>query len=273
MKNNTGLIFNIQRCSVHDGPGIRTTVFLKGCPLRCAWCQNPEGISMQPTASFDSKKCIGCLSCKDAKSPEEAAAVCPTGAKSVFGKEYTVDELIEIVLEDRDFYTGGGGVTFSGGEALLQADFVASAAARLKSLGIGVAVDTCGAVDYSAFEKVIRYTDFFLYDIKSLNDEMHRRFIGKSNKQILENFEKLCSAGAKIIVRVPFVGGFNATVADALAIKEFTDRFDSVIKVELLKYHKLGIHKYELIGRDYTLGDDAEVSAELFDEIKRIFAN
>ena len=266
-----GNIFNVQRCSLHDGPGIRTTAFLKGCPLRCIWCQNPEGISPDPTPAFDEKKCIGCKSCSGITDPAVAAEVCPTGARSVFGRACSSDELVKELVADADFYADGGGVTFSGGEALLQPDFVAECASAVKSAGISVAVDTCGCVPYGSIEKVIPCTDIFLYDIKSLNDEKHRLFTGRSNKTILENFERLAKTGVRIWVRIPVVGGFNADIGEMLGIKNYLENFASVEKVEPLRYHELGSYKYRLIGRPYLPDDSAKVSKELFGQIKQLF--
>ncbi len=264
-----GVVFNIQRCSLHDGPGVRTTVFLKGCPLRCAWCQNPEGLTASPSYLYDSRKCIACHSC-DGLSLAEGAVACPTGAREVCGKTYTVAELVAELLVDAPFYQTGGGVTFSGGECLLQSAFVAAAARSLQEQGIGVAIDTCGAVDWSAIEALLPYADLFLYDIKSLDNAKHQAFTGRSNRQILDNFARLAASGARIWVRVPIVGSFNATVADAHAIRAYLDGFPAVEKVEALRYHELGRHKYDLLNLPYPLGDTALVDDATFAEIKAI---
>ncbi len=264
-----GNIFNIQRCSLHDGPGVRTTVFMKGCPLRCAWCQNPEGLSASPSVMHDTRKCISCQSCAG-KTPTKGAEVCPSGALTLCGKEYTPEELVKILLCDRDFYRKDGGVTFSGGECLIQSDFVLECAKMLKNENINVAIDTCGAVDYENIEELLPYAQLFLYDIKTVNSEAHEKFTGMSNDKILENFSKLYASGARIWVRVPIVGTFNATLNDAHEIKAFLDTFPNIEKVEPLKYHELGMHKYILLGKDYTLGKEALVDDELFEEIKKI---
>ena len=265
----TGRVFNIQRCSLHDGPGVRTTVFMKGCPLRCAWCQNPEGLTHDTSVMYDPRKCISCKSCAD-KSRVDGAEVCPAGALVAYGKEYTSDALVKLLLADADFFSGTGGVTFSGGECLLQSDFILECTKKLAEHGISVAIDTCGAVEFSNIEKLIPYASLFLYDIKTLNDEQHKKFTGMSNRTILENFERLYQSGAKIWVRIPVVNTFNASKEDVMQIKEFLDRFPDIEKIEALKYHELGLHKYEMLGREYTLGDEALVSDADFEDIKSI---
>ena len=201
-------IFEIKRFAVHDGPGIRTTVFFKGCPLKCLWCHNPEGISFQTQTAFYDQKCLGCGICRDPSFTEEN---CPSGAKVRYGREVTVAELLSELLQDRDFYeTSGGGVTLSGGECLCQADFCAAILEALKKEGIHTAVDTCGFVAKAAIEKVLPYTDIFLYDIKAFDEDVHIRCTGKSNKQILENLAYLDSLGKAVEIRIPYVPGHNA---------------------------------------------------------------
>ncbi len=267
--DSCGVVFNIQRCSLHDGPGVRTTVFLKGCPLRCAWCQNPEGLAASPSYLYDSRKCIACHGC-DGLAPAAAAAVCPTGAREACGKTYTLTELVDELLIDAPFFQNEGGVTFSGGECLLQSAFVTAAARALKERGISVAIDTCGAVDWSALEGLLSYADLFLYDVKTVDEERHKAFTGRSNRQILDNFARLAASGARIWVRVPVVGGFNATPADARAIRAYLDGFPAVEKVEALRYHELGRHKYDLLNLPYPLGDTALVDDATFAEIKAV---
>ena len=174
------------------------------------------------------------------------------------------------MLADADFFSDTGGVTFSGGECLLQSDFILECTKKLAEHGISVAIDTCGAVEFSNIEKLIPYASLFLYDIKTLNDEQHKKFTGMSNRTILENFERLYQSGAKIWVRIPVVNTFNASKEDVMQIKEFLDRFPDIEKIEALKYHELGLHKYEMLGREYTLGDEALVSDADFEDIKSI---
>ncbi|MBQ7355688.1 MAG: glycyl-radical enzyme activating protein [Clostridia bacterium] len=264
-----GVVFNVQRCSLHDGPGVRTTVFMKGCPLRCRWCQNPEGLTRTPSITYDGNKCISCGSCKGERDAD-AAERCPTEALSVAGREYTPDELVEELCADQAFFKGEGGVTFSGGECLLQGDFLLECAKRLSSKGIRIAFDTCGAVEFSHMEKLIPYAQLFLYDIKCIDPDLHERFTGVSNRQILDNFNRLCAAGVPIWVRVPLVGSFNANEAEARRIRAYLDGFPAIRKVEALRYHRLGERKYELLGMEYTMGDEALLSDEQFEQLKTI---
>ena len=264
-----GVVFNVQRCSLHDGPGVRTTVFLKGCPLRCKWCQNPEGLSRIPSVTYDARKCISCGSCGGAHTADGAGR-CPTEALSVAGREYTPDELVNELLEDQAFFTGEGGVTFSGGECLLQSDFVLECAKRLSICGIRVAIDTCGAVDFSNIEKLIPYAQLFLYDIKCIDPDLHKRFTGVSNHRILENFQRLYESGAPIWVRVPLIGTFNANEEEANRIRDYLNRFPNIRRTEALRYHELGIHKYELLGEPYTLGEEARLSDKQYACLKGI---
>ncbi len=268
-RNLTGRVFNIQRCSLHDGPGVRTTVFMKGCPLRCTWCQNPEGLSREISLTYDAKKCISCGSCRGERSIQ-AALLCPTEALSTFGKDYTPDELVDELCEDADFFIGEGGVTFSGGECLVQGDFVFECSKILHGKGIRVAIDTCGEVDFSQIERLIPYTQIFLYDLKCADPEKHRLFTGVSNERIIKNLERLCLSGARVWIRVPIVGTFNADPDEARAIRDILDRLSSVEKVEALRYHELGLHKYHLLGMDHSLSENANISDALFDQIKSI---
>ena len=185
----TATIFEIKRFAVHDGDGIRTTVFFKGCPLRCVWCHNPEGLSAKYEVGFYEHKCIGCGECK--KDNFEVSD-CLGNARVEYGKEISVCEMLPLLLEDKEFYDNSeGGVTLSGGECLIQADFCAELLKELKRLGIHTAVDTCGFVSRNALDKVIPYTDVFLYDIKAYDEDIHIRCTGVSNKQILENLKYL----------------------------------------------------------------------------------
>ena len=204
---------DVKRFAVHDGPGIRTTLFLKGCSLRCIWCHNPESRLPQPELAIHYPKCTGCGECAKFCSCHKIVAgehefdrarckacgnceeVCPAGALELFGKSMTVDEAAEKLLEDRIFYADGGGITLSGGEPLLQSGFCAELLARMKSEKIHCAVDTCGNVPWSAFEAVLPYTDMFLYDFKCADPEKHRRLTGARNDLLLENLKKLDGAG------------------------------------------------------------------------------
>lgn len=243
------IISDIKRFAVHDGPGIRTTVFFKGCPLKCLWCHNPESISFQPQTAFYENKCIGCGACQKENFTVDN---CLGEARVFYGKEVTVDELLPRLLEDRDFYeTSGGGVTLSGGECLCQADFCASLLKALKEEGIHTAVDTCGFVSRDAFDKVIPYTDIFLYDIKAIDEDIHIKCTGQSNKRILENIQYVDACGKAIEVRIPYVPGHNDT--EIQKIGAFLKTLQNLQQVRVLPYHNYAGSKYTALGIKNTL--------------------
>ena len=273
-----GMIFDIQRNSFVDGPGIRTTVFLKGCNLRCAWCHNPESQSAKPQMLFYRDKCTGCGMCqKVCKTPENCtlcgrcALFCPTDARKTCGREYTVAEVIGEAEKDRAYYeNSGGGVTFSGGECMLQLDFLERALRECKRIGLHTAVDTAGFVPFSSFERILPYTDLFLYDIKCFDSQKHREYIGTDNALILENLAKLLKAGANVWIRIPIVPGVNDSAEEMRQIKAFLDTCGGVQKVELLPYHAMGDNKYRALGdqpQQFTVP-----SAETMRELRDIFA-
>ena len=249
-------IFEIKRFAVHDGDGIRTTVFFKGCPLRCVWCHNPEGISKKAQLGLYSHKCIGCGECvkvckTGAHSIENGihmfdrdrciacgacAEVCLGDALTFYGREVTVDELLPLLLEDRDFYeSSGGGVTLSGGECLTQADFCAELLGRLKNEGVHTALDTCGYISREMLDKVIPYTDLFLYDVKSYGSDVHRKCTGHPNERIIENLRYLDSKGCKIEIRYPYVPEYNSGEVEGIA--ELLSGLKNVMRIRVLAYH------------------------------------
>lgn len=243
------LISDIKRFAVHDGDGIRTTVFFKGCPLKCVWCHNPESIAFQPQMAFYENKCIGCGECKKEGFTTEN---CLGDARVLYGKEMTVEELMPLLLEDKDFYeTSGGGVTLSGGECLCQADFCAALLKALKQAGIHTAVDTCGFVPKESINKVIPYTDIFLYDIKAIDEDVHIQCTGQSNKRILENIQYMDSLGKAIEVRIPYVPEYNAHQMEKIA--EFLKTFKNVKAVKVLPYHNYAGSKYAALNMENTL--------------------
>ena len=230
MNNSCGLLLDVKRFAVHDGPGIRTTLFLKGCPLKCIWCHNPEGISRVPELAYYAHKCIHCGECvtvcprnahqlregKHVFLPENCIACgaceprCLGEALRLFGKKISVGEAVETVLEDRLFYVeSGGGVTLSGGEPLLQSAFCRDFLSEMKKEGIHTAVDTCGFVNWDAFQCVLPVTDMFLFDVKHTDSAAHRKLTGQGNELILENLRKLSEMKARIEVRMPLVPGCN----------------------------------------------------------------
>lgn len=252
-------IFEIKRFAVHDGDGIRTTVFFKGCPLRCVWCHNPEGILAKPQVAHYEHKCIGCGECKRADFIPEN---CLGEAYVLYGRETTVEELLPILLEDKDFYeNSGGGVTLSGGECLTQADFCAELLKNLKENGIRTAVDTCGYVSKGALNKVIPYTDVFLYDLKAYDEDVHIKCTERSNKQILENLEHLDSLGKTVEIRIPFVPEYNDGQIEKIA--HFIAPMKSISKARVLAYHNYAGSKYNSLGMENALPSRLPTDDEL----------
>lgn len=235
---------------------MRTTVFFKGCNLNCKWCHNPEGISKSVQKLFYKDKCISCGKClnicpngqKECTLCGKCALFCPNDAIEICGKEYTVNELFDIISADKHFYiSSNGGVTFSGGECTLQIDFLAEILKLCKENNISTTVDTAGNVPYEYFEKIINYTDTFLYDIKCVTSDLHKQFTSVSNELIISNLENLSkNFKGKIIVRIPLIGGFNDTDYEILKIKELLSSF-KITNIEILPYHNMGLHKYQAL--------------------------
>ncbi len=265
---DTGIVFNIQRYSIHDGPGIRTTVFLKGCPLRCFWCQNPESQKMEPQILFDEKKCTSCGECLKVcpsgatsrsdgrirvdrgrcKASGKCAEVCPNEARKVAGRSMTVDEVMREVMRDVKFYeNSGGGVTLSGGDPLAQPDFALSILQRCKRAGLHTALDTCGYAPWTTLEKVLPYVDLFLFDIKHPDPAAHRQGTGRDLDLILQNAKEISKRG-KMRVRVPLIPGFNDSPEVVRQIARFVREELHIADVDLLTYNPLGEGKYELLG-------------------------
>ncbi len=253
------LICDIKRFAVHDGNGIRTTVFFKGCPLKCVWCHNPESIDFKPQLAFYENKCIGCGECKR---QDFTVDNCLGDAKLLYGKETTVEELLPQLLEDRDFYeTSGGGVTLSGGECLCQADFCAELLKLLKKEGINTAVDTCGFVAKESIDKVLPYTDIFLYDIKAIDEDVHIKCTGQSNKIILENIKYIDSLGKPIEVRIPYVPEYNTDQIEKIA--EFLSTLKNIKAVKVLPYHNYAGSKYVALNMANTLPKNLPTDEEI----------
>lgn len=265
-----GTIFDIQRFSVHDGPGIRTTVFMKGCPLRCGWCHNPEGLDRKIGVQFFQEACIRCGSCSGEKRPEDVA-VCPSGALRFSGRKLDEAEVLKAVLADREFYGDEGGVTFSGGECLLQAEFVSRILQRLKEQNISTAVDTCGCVPWENIAKTLPICDLYLYDIKCADKELHRKFTGKDNALILENLQKLSRQEKDIWIRVPLIPGFNDSREELEGVAKIAAGIKNVTNVTLMPYHTLGVSKYETLGMTPGYVPETMVSAQKLEETKEIF--
>ena len=254
-------LFDIERNSYVDGPGIRTTVFFKGCNLRCAWCHNPESQLEKRQLMVYKNKCTGCGKCKE-KCPNaletcdlcgKCELYCPHDARSICGKEMTVDEIVREVVKDKCFYdNSGGGVTLSGGECMLHADFVAALLKACRAEGIQTAIDTAGHVPYESFETVLPYTDLFLYDVKCFDSEKHRHYTDVGNERILENLGRLLESGKRIWVRIPVIRSVNNTVDEMEKIKAFLASHGMPERVELLPYHAMGEHKYAALGKEAT---------------------
>ena len=255
----TATIFEIKRFAVHDGDGIRTTVFFKGCPLRCVWCHNPEGLSHESEVAFYAHKCIGCGECKKA---DFTVGDCLGEARVKYGREVTVEELLPILLEDKDFYdNSGGGVTLSGGECLLQTDFCLELLKKLKENGVNTAVDTCGFVPRSALDKVIPYTDVFLYDLKAIDEDVHKKCTGQSNGIILDNLAYLDSLGKTVEIRIPYVPDFNDGEVEKIA--RHVAPLKCVSKIRLLPYHNYAGSKYAALGIVNTLPERLPTDQEI----------
>lgn len=252
----TGTVFDIKEFSIHDGPGARFTVFLKGCPLRCKWCHNPEGLIREKQLVYKEKSCMHCGLCKKPCSHEECKGfgkclhVCPNDCLSVAGVDYTSDELAKIILENADFFEmNGGGVTISGGEPMMQSEFVCEVFDRLP--GIHKAIQTSGYTNRETYLKVIEKVDFVMQDIKLANPFLHRKYTGVSNEQILENINMLKNSGKNFVFRVPLIPGITDTKENLTAISEITGGH----KTELLRYNNLAGSKYRQVGMEYTLPD------------------
>lgn len=261
------LISGIKRMEIHDGDGLRTTVFFKGCPLKCIWCHNLESISFSKEIAFFSEKCIGCNSCVDScrenvfenRIPPfsscsfclECVDACPTNALIAYGREYELRELLDVVLQDEEFFKNGqGGVTLSGGECLAQSDFVIAFAKALYDSGISVNIDTCGFVKREVLEEILPFVDTFLYDIKAYDSELHERLTGRSNGLILDNLRYLSDCGAKIEIRYPLVAGVNDGECEKIAKLLATQ---NITKVKVLRYHSFAGSRYEALGRENTM--------------------
>lgn len=283
-------VFNIQRFSVNDGPGIRTTVFFKGCNLRCAWCHNPESISPLPQLEENVDKCIGCGAC---------ARVCPVGAHTMkeglhsfdrslcvgcgacadscyaealvmAGRTVTLEQVMKEIGEDAIYYkNSGGGVTFSGGECMLQLDFLRLCLRACREAGIHTAIDTAGNVPWSSFEAVLEDTDLFLYDLKAADKDLHKALTGVENTLILANLTKLAQSGAKVTLRIPVIPGCNDGEEELRAMASIAHGA-GLEGVELMPYHRLGEGKYPSLGMSYRLAGTKAPSKEEMNKIKEI---
>jgi pyruvate formate lyase activating enzyme len=259
-RSSAGIIFNIQRFALHDGPGIRTTVFFKGCPLRCWWCHNPESHKILP------EKFNGC---NLRRGFDQSFSV----NKDEVGKEFSVDELIIEILKDKIFYEeSSGGVTFSGGEPLIQPEFLMEALTECKSSGVQTAVDTSGFASGEILKNAAEYTDLFLYDLKLMNDDLHQKYTGVSNQLILKNLIELDQLHKKIIIRIPIIPELTDTNENLFAVRGFISDLKNVIEVSLLPYHKTGEGKYKKYGKENKLNGTETPDTKHLNNIKQFFS-
>lgn len=290
--NSEGIVFDIQRFSIHDGPGIRTLVFLKGCSLRCEWCSNPESQQFAPEVLFDPARCIACENCLNICTHEalqkngerllfkkencvncgECVEKCYAEARVLKGRKMTVEAVVEEVLKDEPFYSdSGGGLTLSGGEPLDQPDFAASILKVCKEMALHTAVETAGHVSWSSFEKIIPFTDLFLFDVKHTDPEKMRSFTGADIKRILKNLEKLAPQAKQVIVRIPVIPGFNDTPEEIRMIAKLANGM-GIRELHLLPYHRYGQGKYRLMSRKYVFNGPERVGEERIQELKETAA-
>ena len=255
------IISGIKRMEIHDGDGFRTTVFFKGCPLKCIWCHNPESISFASEVAYFKNKCIGCGMC-EGKCDSHAAEICPTEAKLLYGIEYEADELVVELMRDKPFFdNGGGGVTMSGGECLWQSEFAVEVARKLYEYGVSVYVDTCGYVKREVLKAILPYTDRFLYDIKAIDPHLHQELTGVDNALILDNLKYLYEQGADIEIRYPLVVGKND--GECESIGRFLSDMKRIRGVKVLRYHNFSSSRYKALGMENTLPKQLTTDADV----------
>lgn len=289
-KDIEGVIFNIQKFSLHDGPGIRTIVFFKGCNMSCLWCSNPESQEVAPQIMFNKNLCTKCGRCQ---SVCETSAIdmnsvyridkskcikckrcvesCLNGALVLEGKKYSIEEIIKELKKDSVQYRrSNGGITLSGGEVLLQPDFAVALLKECKAYGWHTAIETAMYVNSEAVKKVMQYIDLAMIDIKSMDDEVHKKFTGVSNNIILKNIKLSDQLTKEIIIRIPVIEGFNADLKSIGEIAQFSKSLTNLKRIDLLPYHNYGENKYEAIGRDYLLGELKSPSEDKMERLKAL---
>ena len=265
------VVFNIMHYSVHDGPGIRTTVFFKGCPLSCLWCHNPESFEKTPQEVFYSQKCIKCGQCKTKS--KGLGQSCPTGARETIGYEITVPELMKEIKKDQLFYEqSGGGVTFSGGEPLFQADFLLETLAQCRKDYINTAIDSSGYCDTDTLLKAAGLANYILYDVKFMDSKKHEKYCGAPNGLILKNLALLSETKTKLLVRIPVIPGLNDDMAEMTEIYNFIKAFKTIESIHLLPYHNIQSDKYKRLGKHYELSDISSDESPNMCLIKSLFS-
>ena len=292
LRERRGIVFDIQRYSLHDGPGLRTNVFLKGCGLACRWCSNPEAKQPQPQIAFFERTCFLCGDCLPVCSEAAiaihdgtitwdplkcnqcglCAQVCLAHAFTLVGSEMTAGAVVAEVLRDAAFYSEHGGLTLTGGEPTLQPDFAEAILRLAKAEGLHSAIETCGAVRWQNIDRLLPYLDLVLYDLKHIDPQAHERFTGASNAIILENLRRASQVGTNLIVRVPLIPGFNADRQSLAAIAEFVRSLETVREVHVLAYHTLGRSKYRALGLPYELEQHPPMKLEEANHWASIFS-
>lgn len=271
----TGTVFDLKEFAVYDGPGMRQTVFLKGCPLRCNWCHNPEGLSMEPQLMVSRASCTGCGRCREVCTNEHCIScgrcveVCPLHLRRIAGTVMTSGQLVELIRKDSGYYARyGGGVTFSGGEPLMQAEFLMEVLDQIPDLHR--AIETSGFTDGETFRRVVERLDYVMMDIKIFDGALHRRYVGADNRQILANAKQLCAGDTPFVIRIPVIPGVNDNQENFRRTAEWVAGARALEKVELLPYHKTAGAKYEMVGKKYEPMFDTDrkvaVSQQIFAE-------
>lgn len=294
MSDLMGQVFNIQHFTTEDGPGVRTTVFLQGCPLKCLWCANPESQKAHRQLAHRAPTCIGCgtciktcqnqvLSVKDGafiidrercQDCGSCVEVCPTKALFFYGEQKTVDQVFDEVMKDAGFYRDcDGGVTCSGGECMMQAEFVAELFKKCKEQGIHTTLDTCGAFSADKFKLVEPYVDLILFDLKAMDSAKHKEMTGFGNELILENLKQCVKSKAQVWIRIPIIPGYNDTEENLKTTAAFVKELDDNLHVDLLPYHRFGLGKYQMLNMEYKLNDVQTPDEETMNRYKQYFTD